>query len=127
MTQLVIAGIELPETSRDQYSCYPAEKGKQLEMISGRTVFEIRGQVTMVEYAIDYIEDAMLRALLKVLRSRRPFLVRYLPDDDDTPSEATFFCKSLTPPKYLGSEGEVPIWHKLSFTLQSEYPIDEED
>ena len=127
MTQLIIGGVELPEVGNDRYRCYKEERGKQVEMIVPRTVIEIRGQVVMIEYSADYIEDAVLKEALRVLRSGRSFEVQYLPDDSDDTSVATFICKRLTPPSYLGSENGVPVWHNLSFALQSEYPIDEEE
>ena len=40
MTQLIINGIYLPETSKDKYQCYPGELSVNVQMISGRTVQE---------------------------------------------------------------------------------------
>ena len=81
MTQLIINGITLPETSGDKYQCYPAELGTQLDMISGRRVSEIRGNVQKIHYEYDYLGDAVWRPLAAALRSGAPMTVQYLPDD----------------------------------------------
>ena len=55
MTQLIINGIYLPETSRDKYQCYPEELSVNVAMISGRTVREVRGHVQMISWSYDYM------------------------------------------------------------------------
>ena len=77
MTQLILNNsIYLPQTSHDKYRCYPTELGTQVDMISGRRVFEIRGSVWMIEYEYDYMGNDLMRQVNAVLRSGRSFPVR---------------------------------------------------
>lgn len=83
MTQLILANsIYLPETSHDKYKCYPAQLGEQVDMISGRRVLEVRGQVQMIEYEYDYMGNELMRQVNSVLRSGQSFTVAYLPDGE---------------------------------------------
>ena len=51
MTQLVINGITLPESSGGKYKCYEGTLSDQIDMISGRRVTEVRGHVWCIECA----------------------------------------------------------------------------
>ena len=68
MTQLIVNGIYLPETSKDKYQCYPGELSVNVEMISGRTVREVRGHVQMITWSYDYMGNTLWRQLAAVLR-----------------------------------------------------------
>ena len=87
MTQLILypldggAVIEMPYTSHDKYQCYSEELGQQVEMISGRMVWEIRGRVQIVHYEYDYIPAATWQRIAAILRSGRAFTAEYLPDE----------------------------------------------
>lgn len=71
MTQLILNNtIVLPETSADKYRCYPAQLTQSIDMISGRRVVEVRGNVQMIEYAYDYMGNDLLRQILAVLRGQ---------------------------------------------------------
>lgn len=124
MTQLIIDGLYLPETSHDKYSCYPAELGTEVEMISGRVVGELRGHVQMIHYEYDYFPDALWRPLAAVLRSGRTFSVSYLPDDGDELVTGSFRRVSLSEPAFAFSKGGKPYWHGINFTLREARPHD---
>lgn len=124
MTQLVINGITLPETSHDKYTCYPAELGTEIEMISGRIVSEIRGVVQMIHYEYDYFPSELWRALAAVLRSGRSFSVSYLPDDGDALVTGTFRRTKLKEPSFAFSRDGKAYWHGINFTLREERPHD---
>ena len=125
MTQVILNGsIALPETSRDKYRCYPATLGQQVEMISGRMVLEERGHVQMVEYAYDYMGNALMRQALTVLRSGKSFPVAYLPDEGDELVSSTFLTESITQPTMAFSKSGAPYWHGFSFTLREVKPHD---
>ena len=49
MTQLVINGITLPESSGGKYKCYEGTLSDQIDMISRRRVTEGRGHVGWIE------------------------------------------------------------------------------
>lgn len=123
MTQLILNNtIYLPQTSRDKYKCYPAQLGTQVDMISGRRVLEVRGQVQIIEYAYDYMENDLMRQVSAVLRSGQSFLVSYLPDDSDTMTVSTFLTQAFPQPTFAFSRDGVPYWHNVSFTLREVKP-----
>lgn len=125
MTQLILANsIYLPETSHDKYKCYPAQLGERVEMISGRLVLEIRGQVQMVEYEYDYMGNELMRQVNAVLRSGQAFTAAYLPDGGDSLVVSTFLTESFPQPAFAFSRGGKPYWHNVAFTLREVQPHD---
>lgn len=124
MTQLIINGITLPETSHDKYQCYPAPLGQQLEMISGRIVVEARGNVQKITYSYDYMGDALMRPLLAVLRGGDVIDVKYLPDNSSEMAIGSFIVESLTNPTFAFSKSGKAYWHNIAFTLREVKPHD---
>ena len=123
MIQLILNGqVELPETSRDKYRCYPATLSQQVDMISGRRVLEERGHVQMIEYSYDYMGNELMRAVLGILRGGTSFPVAYLPDEGDELVSGIFLCTSITQPTFAFSRGGVPYWHNFGFTLREVRP-----
>ncbi len=118
MTQLIINGLVLPETSRDRYSCYEQDIGTQLEMISPRLVTELRGKVQIISWSYDYLGDELCRPLLNVLRSGGSFPVSYLPDTGDTLVTSRFLKTQLTNPTFAFSRNGKAYWHNIAFTLR---------
>lgn len=123
MTQLIVGGIVLPETSHDKYECYPDTLSEQIDMISGRRVMEARGHVQKIVYSYDYMGDALMRRLLAVLRGNFAFEVTYLPDDGETRT-SKFLCERLTNPTFAFSKGGKPFWHNIEFVLREVRPHD---
>lgn len=124
MTQLVINGIVLPETSGGKYKCYEGTLSDQIEMISGRVVTEVRGHVQYIEYSYDYMGNELVRKLLSALRAGTALTVKYLPDSGDDMKTSTFICEDLTPPVFAFSRSGKPYWHDISFTLREVRPHD---
>ena len=124
MTQLIVNGIYLPETSKDKYQCYPGELSVNVEMISGRTVREVRGHVQMITWSYDYMGNDLWRQLAAVLRGNTSVPVGYLPDDSDTMVSGTFLVDSITQPTFAFSKGGVGLWHNVGFTLREVKPHD---
>ena len=125
MTQLILNNsIYLPQTSRDKYRCYPTELGTQVDMINGRRVFEIRGNVWMIEYEYDYMGNDLMRQVNAVLRSGQSFPVIFLPDNADEMSSSTFLTQSFPTPTFAFSRGGVGLWHNVSFVLREVQPHD---
>ena len=125
MTQIILNGVEFPETSGDKYKCYPMDIGAKLKMASGRLVFEKRGEKTIVEYSYDFpdgIEDGLMRQMLAVLRSGQAIEGTALDDISDTVRTELFLCMKLTPPSYAFSIGTTPYWHNIAFQLEGVYP-----
>ena len=119
-----LTAVILPYTSRDKYQCYPEEIGSQLEMISGRIVMERRGNVQMISYSYDCMEDARWRLVAAFLRSGKAFTVQYLPDDGDDYRVGSFIRQSMTPPKFAFVKDGVAYWHDIDFTLREVSPHD---
>lgn len=124
MTQLIINGIVLPETSGGKYKCYEGTLSDQIEMISGRVVTEVRGHVQYIEYSYDYMGNELVRKLLSTLRAGTALTVKYLPDSGDDMKTSTFICEDLTPPVFAFSRSGKPYWHDISFTLREVRPHD---
>lgn len=124
MTQLIINGILLPETSRDKYQCYPGELSVNVEMISGRTVREVRGHVQYIVWSYDYMGNELWRQLAQVLRSNTSITVAYLPADGDELVSGEFLVESITQPTFAFSRGGVGLWHNVGFTLREVRPHD---
>lgn len=124
MTQLIINGIVLPETSGGKYKCYEGTLSDQIEMISGRVVTEVRGHVQYIEYSYDYMGNELVRQLLAALRAGTALTVKYLPDSGDDMKTSTFICEDLTPPVFAFSRSGKPYWHDISFTLREVRPHD---
>lgn len=124
MVQLILNGIILPETSKNKYRAYPVELSQKLDMISGRRVSEIRGNVTTIEWSYDYMGDDMCKKLLAVLRSGKPITAVYLPDDGAEMKSGQFWVQSLTPPSFAFSRGDKPFWHNIAFVLREVSPHD---
>lgn len=122
MTQLIIDGVKLPEAPFDGYACWEETLSAQVDMISGRRVIETRGKVWKVTYSSDYIEDALLRSALAVLRGGKPITCQALPDDADEMVVSQFVVESVTQPRLLALDGGKPVWHGLGLALREERP-----
>lgn len=125
MTQIILNNeVYLPKTSRDRYRCYPASISRQLDMISGRRVLELRGHVQMIEYSYDYMGNDLMRRALAVLRSNASFPVTYLSDEGDELKSGIFMTEDLTQPSFAFSRAGKPFWHNFAFVLREVSPHD---
>lgn len=124
MTQLIVNGIYLPESTKDKYQCWSEELSVNVEMISGRMVREIRGHVQKITWSYDYMGNDLWRRLYAVLRGGAAFPVVYLPDDGDSMRSSTFLTESITQPTYAFSHSGVGLWHNVGFTLREVRPHD---
>lgn len=122
MTQLIINGITLPETSADRYTAHPEDLKLQATMISGRIVTEKRGTVWVVSYSYDWLPDSIWRPLAANLRDASPMPVIFLPDNGDEMISDTMVTTALTNPVYAFARYSRPYWHNLAFSLRSERP-----
>lgn len=124
--QLILeGGILLPYTRHDRYSCWEEPMTRQVDMISGRRVVEIIGtkyKVWKISWSYDYMGNELMRQILAVLRSGKPFLATFLPDSGDWMLTSTFVLESMTQPTYAFDRSGVGLWHNVSFTLREEKP-----
>ena len=124
--QLILDGVYMPPVSGDRYSCPEVPLTTQVEMISGRTVIEVRNaggryKVWKVSVSYDYIEDTTYRAALEVLRSGKPFHAVVLPDNSTEMVSSMFLVENLTPATFAFEDGGA-VWRGLAFTLREVSP-----
>ena len=112
MTQIILDGIPLPESSNSKYAAWEELLSVQIEMISGRMVSEIRGKVWRATWSYDYLDNDMTKRILAVLRSGKPFVA------------SMFLVENQTRPTFLCSDNGDPIWHGLAFTIREVTPHD---
>lgn len=119
MTQLTINGTEYPWVDGDNYQAYPSELGKSKRTIGGRLVTEIRGYIWVIKYSYDYMGNDLMRTLLQDLRNKTDLDVDFLVPDTDEMLHATFRCTSQPAPSVAFDYAGVPMWHNISFILES--------
>lgn len=124
VTQMILDGVKLPQSSHDRYACWEEDLSVQVDMISGRRVIESRGKIWKASYSFDYMGNEKLRQVLAVLRSGAPFPATVLPDNSDEPVTSIFLVESITQPTFAFSRGGVGLWHNLAFTIREEEPHD---
>lgn len=127
MTQLIIDGITMPEVSKNKYKAEEVPLSVITEMISGRVTIEERGKVWQITSSYQHLYDpdgTILPSLLNKLRSSRPFLVTFLPDNGTELISSTFIVTSLTSPSMNFSAGGIAYWTGLAFTIREEEPHD---
>ena len=118
MTQLIINGTEYPEVKRNNYKCYKQDLGVTKRMISSRIVTEIRAQVWVIEYAVDYLDNNFMRTCLTDLRSNQELTVQFLTPDDDSLMTSTFRCTVKPTPTFMWDVDGKGLWNNVSFTLE---------
>lgn len=137
MLQLIIDGVELPESKRGGYRAEKTELSTDVVMITGRLTREIRGSVWEINYQYGYLTDAQRIAVLQACERglREPITVGFLPPDA-TGEELTysmFLVTSLKRPTFywstvVGNEEDVPvasgIWADFAVTLREVSPSD---
>ncbi len=124
MTQIILSGISLPESSGDRYSCWEEDLTVQVEMITGRVVQESRGTIWRAKWSYDYLDNETTRRILAALHSSGPIQASVLPNGRTELVPGRFFVESITPPAFLFSEDGIPCWHGLGFTLREVEPHD---
>lgn len=122
MTQLIVGGVSLPQTSNNKYKAYEQLLVERLEMCNGRMVEEVRGVIYAIEYSYDYMGNTLMRSLLSVLRAGGEIAVSFLPDDSDTMQSSNFICTKLPEPEFAFSRSGAPYWHNVSFELREAEP-----
>lgn len=127
MTQLILNGILLPQTSFDRYAAYEEVLTRSVTMISGRQVIETigtRNKIWHVRWSYDYLDNQTTRQVLSVLRQGKPFPANFLPDNGDELISSVFLVSSITQPTFLIDDGNQPVWRGLAFELREERPHD---
>ena len=139
MTQLVLDGIALPEAIKDTYKAYKDDLGVELQMISGRTVKEVRDSVWRISYSGGYFDPDTKNALLAACEKgkREPIRCGFLRAEEDSENliYGDFWVKSYKRPKFawstteqVGEVGNVqtvvrPLWVGFAVELRGVRPF----
>lgn len=126
MTQLIFDGINLPESIKGNYAAWKDSLEIQVEMISGRIVKEIRGNVWRIRYQYGYFNAEEKQAVLASAEKgrREPIYCAFLPPHSNEYQTGYFFVTSITYPRFMwSSEGE-PLWANFAVELREVSPHD---
>lgn len=135
MLQLILdvggANIELPESKKGGYTATLNPLAQYVEMVSGRMVAELRGNVWEISYQYGYFDDITKNKVLSTAEKGRttPIQCAFLPPDSaGALTYSRFFVTALSYPKFMwsrNSDGEtVPLWGDFSISLREVDPHD---
>lgn len=140
MTQLILDtegyDIALPESRKGGYHAEKQPLSVDVEMVSGRIVRELRGNVWYITYQYGYFDDAMKNNVIAACEKgrRQAIICGFLPPDSSGGelSYSQFLVMEFRYPTFmwsrpsLFSEGSVPIpmWGDFSVELREVKPSD---
>lgn len=135
MTQLVLdldgENITMPECQKQLYTAVPEPLSEDVEMISGRLVRELRGNVWKITYQYGYFNAPMKNRVIATCRKglRTPIRCAFLPPESDGAlTTGRFWVMKFNEPKFFWSRdvnGEpIPMWGDFSLTLREVKPND---
>lgn len=135
MDQLILdtAGyaVAMPESRKGGYTASLTPLSEDVEMISGRLVRELRGNVWTVNYQYGYFSDEMKRLVIAACEKggREPIVCDFLkPDSGGVLSTSTFWVTKFKYPKFMwgrnDKDGPVPLWGDFSLALREVRPSD---
>lgn len=134
MTQLILDvggyAIALPETQRESYVVDEEALSRDLVMIPGNMVKELRGDVWVIEYQYGYFnatdKDRVIAACKK--GRREPIICTFLVPDGNQTLTSTFFVTAYTRPRFYWSRDDkgatVPVWGGFTVSLREVDPHD---
>lgn len=131
MTQLILDttgyNVQLPESQKGGYTADEQPLSRSIEMISGRTVKEVRGNVWVISYQFGYFDDELKNNVLAALKKgeKEPITCGFLPQESsDELSYSEFFVTSYTRPKFMWSNNGKPLWGDYRIELREVKPHD---
>lgn len=137
MIQLILDtegyNVSLPESKNGGYQAERQALSVEVEMVTGRIVRELRGNVWVVLYQYGYFDDETKNLVLAACEKGRkqPIRCGFLPQESSGAlNYADFFVTSFSRPKFLWSSKEtadhlpVPIWGDFSLELREVRPSD---
>ena len=124
LTQLILEGLPMPESSNDRYVCWEEELHVDLIMADGSMVRQERekGKVWRARYSYDLLDTDTYTQALAVLQGGNHFRASVLPSRGTELVAGDFFCVSLTPATFAFSDGGEAVWHNLAFELREVTP-----
>lgn len=135
MTQLILdtAGdaVVLPECQEQQYTASLVPLSEDVEMVTGRLVRELRGNVWQITYQYGYFRDEMKKRVIAACRKGlgTPIRCSFLPPESDGELlSSIFWVMTFNEPKFFWSRyvngTPVPMWGDFSLTLREVEPSD---
>ena len=130
MTQLILDTTEnnfvLPETMRGAYNIREVDLGTNIEMISGRTVKEIRGRAWEISYQYGYFADMAKDVFIAACKKGvgTPISCSFLVPENNSVLTSEFWVTSFTRPKFMWSGEGKALWGDYTLTLREVRPHD---
>lgn len=135
MNQLILDttgyGIILPESRKGGYAAQFTPLHEDVEMITGRLVRELRGNVWVLDYQYGYLTTEMKNRVIAACEKgkREPITCAFLkPDSGGALSYSRFFVTEFKYPKFYWSRSNngtpTPLWGDFSLTLREVKPSD---
>lgn len=135
LTQLILDAdgdaVTLPESRRGGYTAARTMLYEDVEMISGRLVRELRGNVWVLGYQYSGFPDALKNRVIAACEKgkREPVACLFLTPDGGRELEySQFFVTKFTYPKFYWGKNDhgtlVPLWGDFNLTLREVRPHD---
>lgn len=135
MTQLVLdtdeMGVVLPECQNGLYRPVRSPLNEDVEMVSGRMVRELRGNVWVIEYQYGYFDDEAKKKVIAACEKgkRESISCGFItPESGNELQYSRFFVTKFDYPKFFWSRNEngapIPLWGDFSLTLREVKPSD---
>lgn len=141
MTQLILdtngLNIVLPESKKNGYTANKQPLYVDVQMVTGRLVRELRGNVWVVSYQYGFFDDDTKNRLIEVCEKgqREPITCGFLPPKSVNELQySEFLVTDFQTPKFMWSRHEtspdgktdvpVPVWVDFAVTLREVNPND---
>lgn len=139
MTQLILDtegyNISLPESRKGRYTAELRPLSVDVEMVTGRMVRELRGNVWYITYQYGFFTDNEKNNLISACRKGQRQSIRcgFLPPDSSGAlTYSNFLVTSFTYPKFMwsrmvdntGTIVQVPMWGDFSMEIREVSPSD---
>lgn len=124
MIQLILDGMQLPESQNGGYRAWEEDLTVDVEMISGWLVRESRGVIWKISYQYGWFNDENRARVLAAIRKGRkyPITCTFLPPESEDLITSDFCIVKSTEPKFMWSSNGKPLWGDFSFELREERP-----
>lgn len=131
MTQLILDTLEynisLPESKKGGYTATLQPLSVDVEMVTGRMVRELRGNVWVVTYQYGFFDDALKSKVLFAIEKgkRQSIQCGFLPpNSEDVLTYSDFIVTNFSYPIFMWSTDGKPLWADFSFELREVKPSD---
>lgn len=140
VTQLILDtngyNIILPESKKGAYTAARQALSVEVEMVTGRMVRELRGNVWVITYQYGFFDDETKNKVIAACEKGKTQAITcgFLPPEStEALSYSDFLVTSFTYPKFMwsrqsiGIDGEfvpVPLWADFSLKLREVKPSD---